>query len=129
MWGCTKHDHNDLLSCEGLMKSHFILTFTAVVSLFTLAATPFQCPAAYVLTEVINQPDPTQFNALRGVLLTDDYLAIGARTFSTPGKLGRILLYDAAGQQLLHTFQDPLYYGFQALDFGAGFSVSGRHLV
>ena len=111
------------------MKSTFIVLFTAVASLFVLAAASSQCRATYVLTETINQPDPTQFNALRGVLLTDDYLLISARAFSTPGKLGRMLLYDAAGEQLLHTFQDPLYYGFQALDFASSASVDGRHLA
>lgn len=123
------YDRSDFLSCERLMKSSIVLIFTAIASLFPFAVTPFQCRAGYVLTKVINQPDPTQFNPFRGVLLTDDYLAIGARTFSTPGKLGSIFLYDASGEQLLHILKDPLYHGFQSLDFGSGFSVGGGHVV
>jgi hypothetical protein len=102
---------------------------TTITSLIALAIAPCNSQAAYVLTEVLDRPDPSQSNSLRNVAMTDDYLAIGAPSFSRPGKLGRIFLFDAGGEHLLQTLQDPQTRGFQSLTFGSGISVGGGHIV
>lgn len=111
------------------MNSSCKFVSTTITSFIVLAIAPCNSQAEYVLSEVIDRPDPSQSNKLRNVLLTDDYLAIGAPSSARPGTPGRIFLFDASGEHLFQTLQDPQTRGFQSLTFGRGISVGGGHIV
>jgi WD40 repeat protein len=96
---------------------------------FAFSATASSSWAQYALTNVLTRPATTLNNSLRSASLTDVYLFVGSAGFSRPGTQGQIFQFDATGENLLRTLEDPLTRGFQSLTFGGGVGASGQYVV
>jgi len=105
-----------------MMRNLFVALFSFVAGVAPAVAA---AQTAYVLTNTIPQRlSPS--NSINSALFNGDALFVGASSSSRPGIPGTIRKFDAAGDQLLQTINDPQTRGFHSLTFGHTIAVDGN---